>query len=816
MKIAGKFLMLLTAPFLIQAYGQQPEMYWANNLGRILEIAGPEGLYATPHTLIGTDTAGMRKQANRSAQYKIFGIAPVYSDLNPYQGENSFNFNHYFGLPRGNDAIEIRYGFDSSRYWIGPARNKAPNQLPFSVYNVGPRSSSDTAVTGGIKLCVYIQEDPNGNGLYDPGEAVKIFGDLATPFDSTYQQFVNAAVLPFQPGNFIVNSLRTGRPDISYQQTYFDSLTGGALPPPGTVIRLVPWSADLVPPIVVFAPDTIYQTPKTRTYQASVYSINSPNYYLMNPAPGMSIDMGGQITWTVDTSQIGQTYRVTIRAENGYGSGFNSFTAVPLGGMDGIVEVPTEGTGNLLRLWQRNDGSIAYRAEVQSFGLEYPVNSGHPLIYAGGLYIGGKKPGTAGAPDTVSVSDILFQSEFQPGRILNTGPLHQLITEDYAQRPTFFMLPEHARYWPAGAPRKLNGEALQLSVKDTWTVFNDLNPSSGSYDPTALSPWLGIEVQRQTFQFRTYPLDHAVLVRLRIINKSDKAYDSCYVALWQDPDVGLDYADFAMADSGLSAVVIYSDTTDAVPTACGITLLEGPLAEGSVKDVARITDIGPEGFYAKTVQRKYMIRAVAADNNWYWDIYAFKSDWIQYSWMKGLDHNGNQKSSGPFTLTSYPSDQRIVFSSGPFRFAPSDTQNIWYAYTGGTGINHASARDTILFYSQRMREIFSGDMNQYLESPGEDDEKPAQFCLYPNYPNPFNSSTTLRYELRRPSKVRLKIFNVLGQKVRTLLNEHQAAGLHAVRWDGKNDHGAGVGSGVYIVRIDTPQGSAVNKMILIK
>ncbi|MFQ5707531.1 MAG: FlgD immunoglobulin-like domain containing protein, partial [bacterium] len=81
------------------------------------------------------------------------------------------------------------------------------------------------------------------------------------------------------------------------------------------------------------------------------------------------------------------------------------------------------------------------------------------------------------------------------------------------------------------------------------------------------------------------------------------------------------------------------------------------------------------------------------------------------------------------------------------------------------------------------------------------DEVPADFQLLPNYPNPFNPSTTIDYQLPQASRVSLKIYNLRGQQIRTLFDGRQQAGVHSLVWDGKNDHGETVASGIYVVRL---------------
>ncbi len=93
---------------------------------------------------------------------------------------------------------------------------------------------------------------------------------------------------------------------------------------------------------------------------------------------------------------------------------------------------------------------------------------------------------------------------------------------------------------------------------------------------------------------------------------------------------------------------------------------------------------------------------------------------------------------------------------------------------------------------------------------------PEKAALDQNYPNPFNPSTEIGFDLPRPSFVSLDIYDVLGRKVSTLINEHLTAGSKRVQWDGRNDAGAKVTSGVYFYRLRIGDHVEVKKMVLLK
>lgn len=96
------------------------------------------------------------------------------------------------------------------------------------------------------------------------------------------------------------------------------------------------------------------------------------------------------------------------------------------------------------------------------------------------------------------------------------------------------------------------------------------------------------------------------------------------------------------------------------------------------------------------------------------------------------------------------------------------------------------------------------------------EQLPKKFALYQNYPNPFNPTTVIRYDLPVASKVNLKIYNILGQRVATLVSAYQNAGRKSVIWDGKNDAGNRVGSGIYIYRIKTDKFRKCLKLVILK
>ena len=155
----------------------------------------------------------------------------------------------------------------------------------------------------------------------------------------------------------------------------------------------------------------------------------------------------------------------------------------------------------------------------------------------------------------------------------------------------------------------------------------------------------------------------------------------------------------------------------------------------------------------------------------------------------------------PTTLSIPPADSQVVnvhfsppsigYFSGLIRFASNDP-----------------GHDTL--------DIFVAGQGDLLSGIAENPEIPTTFAVAQNFPNPFNPTTTIKYQLPNSGHVRLTIYNLLGQKVRTLVNTRQDAGYYQAVWDGRNDQGNQVSSGIYIYRFEGEGFIRTLKMILMK
>ncbi|MFQ5641004.1 MAG: T9SS type A sorting domain-containing protein [bacterium] len=96
------------------------------------------------------------------------------------------------------------------------------------------------------------------------------------------------------------------------------------------------------------------------------------------------------------------------------------------------------------------------------------------------------------------------------------------------------------------------------------------------------------------------------------------------------------------------------------------------------------------------------------------------------------------------------------------------------------------------------------------------ESNPAEYVLSSNYPNPFNPETTIEYQIPRATHVKLAIYNLLGDKVMALVDELKSAGSHSVTWNGENDMGVPVSSGIYFYKLRSNKITKVRKLTLLR
>jgi len=188
---------------------------------------------------------------------------------------------------------------------------------------------------------------------------------------------------------------------------------------------------------------------------------------------------------------------------------------------------------------------------------------------------------------------------------------------------------------------------------------------------------------------------------------------------------------------------------------------------------------------------------------------AFRSDDITFSltsafkWMRITDDSMNVVVVGNFDVT--PLQRRIEFHH----------EGRWFDYFSGESMQFEAAHQDIRLEPGEYH-IFTDvplktPKTQILEAPSA---TPTSFGLWQNFPNPFNPNTTITFSIPTGGQTSLVVFNLAGQKIKTLWQGWTMRGEHAVSWDGLDEKGRQVSSGVYLYRLTTSDRSTTRKMLL--
>jgi len=249
-----------------------------------------------------------------------------------------------------------------------------------------------------------------------------------------------------------------------------------------------------------------------------------------------------------------------------------------------------------------------------------------------------------------------------------------------------------------------------------------------------------------------------------------------------------------------------------------------------------VSDTVTEGFYTLTVTATEMVGGKALQHSkdvtlvvtlGTWDFYleAYPdSQWV----IAGHDTTfkvvvfPNIDFTAPCTLSlsivgGMPEGVTYAFDPNPV--SPNDTSvlTVWTTTSTPTGwheliingIANPKQESTTTVHLEVREETGVEDWADNLNTP-------KSFALFQNHPNPFNPETKISYYLPTASYVRLTVYNILGQKVRTLFDGHQDSGTHTVLWDGRREEGAALSSGIYFYRMQAGDFRETKKMSLMK
>jgi hypothetical protein len=385
-----------------------------------------------------------------------------------------------------------------------------------------------------------------------------------------------------------------------------------------------------------------------------------------------------------------------------------------------------------------------------------------------------------------------------------------------------------------------------LGDETTWCVFNDGVPVEIRERFAGIPPQ-GIEIQQTMFASNLPELEDIIFIRYKIINRGTvaEALDSVIFAFMSDPDMGEHLDDLVGCDTLISSGFCYNNGGDSQfgtnPPAFFTTLLQGPIVES--QDTSDIAYDKKGILIGANEYTGYKNQDIISSVNWMSSDPQLGFPNTEYEmryYMEGLDrlsekldpcnHNLGEVRGGvdcskvnplfwysgdPVEdigwISVVPTDQREMLSVGEFTLEKDKPVTIIGAFVIGRGTDAINSITLARENVQRAIAEYESNFASMTYNPGDPVYPVVNYLLYQNYPNPFNPITTIRYELPEDGLVTLEIYDILGQKVRTILNEFKKADRYEITFNA-----VGLASGVYIYRMKVNDFIQSKKMLLIR
>jgi hypothetical protein len=485
-------------------------------------------------------------------------------------------------------------------------------------------------------------------------------------------------------------------------------------------------------------------------------------------------------------------------------------------------------------------------------GFEWPKDSGKTAIYTAGLSIGAYVNGE------IREAMCSYSGEYSPGYCVNGNffrndyfKIYKVSKSDNALSSWDWL------HWgemvPFGAPFidvNLNGiyePAIDTpGVKNAKeTIFYCMTDADFWYHNSAegfgggTQP-LGAEVHMTAWAYDSPGLKDVQFISFDIINKSTNVWNAVKTAIISDPDLGFAVDDYIGCDTTLKLGFCYNaDNYDDVyginPPAVGIAILRSPLNRsispnaflgltnftsffGSMVGIQCETDPNGEPYPAYL-----MLSGLKKDSTCYLDpthtpykktkiLYSgdpeTNTGWTEY---KGRIENCGHDSTGVPQIPVPPSDMRFILGSGAdnFNILPGESQKFVIAQLIARGSSNLNSVSVLKYLTATVKTFYENNFPININQVSS--TIPDKFELMQNYPNPFNPSTIIRFQIKDSRFVTLKVYDILGKEIETLINGNLKAGIYETQFSGNR-----LASGVYFYKLAAGDFTTVKRMVLLK
>jgi hypothetical protein len=419
----------------------------------------------------------------------------------------------------------------------------------------------------------------------------------------------------------------------------------------------------------------------------------------------------------------------------------------------------------------------------------------------------------------------------------------------------------------------LNEDRPDIFLDETfWTVFNDGVPSN---QRRWLGEQQGIEIRQTIFAMASSePVNKVVFIRYRLKNTGLKAdtLKNVYFSVWSDPDIGDFIDDSGACDTIRNGTYAYNFTPDAIygnqVPAFMTDMLTGPYSYipgitfidnngNNTYETGIDTPIdtaisyrGPLGVViypgAKNLKMSASIHYINGHPSINDPTTQQRARW----YMLGLDNNGNVVnpcnfplgvvrggvpcnqinplfwfSGNPVTdvgwIFDWLTDIRQVQTSGPFTLIKNEEIEVLVAYEINRSTDPLSGITALRTVSDYVQEFYENNFGQPLLGIDSESHSSMNYILNQNFPNPFNPSTQIKFRIAEFGYITLKVYDLLGREITTLVNEEKAAGEYEVEFSAKGGSASGgneynLPSGIYFYQLRAGNFVETKKMVLIR
>jgi hypothetical protein len=485
----------------------------------------------------------------------------------------------------------------------------------------------------------------------------------------------------------------------------------------------------------------------------------------------------------------------------------------------------------------------------------FPRGTSNSYIFASGLWFGANydvdDDGVSAKVFTMACDPMAWYSEFREGR-------NDQDPDDPLTRVFDSTEQNDLAEWPPQFSDSLSGDPIVFSDQDLVTTYTTKDHVGfGQFQ-------MPLEVnQRSMAMISPDSIDQVIFFVFEVTNWSDKVLEDSWIGFAADLDIGTNFGDeltsvifdrITAEGDTMPLDVVYEWDSDfsepdftGDPGFVGISLLFGPgnpydaIDNDGDGQTDESTDNGIDDDGDGTSDEWDEEDVIGLVNfsefcnpNSGCDISDPGSDTEGYD-LLSCNTPGSQYQC---LETTNPSHNRLMLSSGPFDWLPGQSRTIALAYIFAHAVGspdhlqfvgdppRPDPNDPTLSEFVRVTEMareYFFSLYPPLEI-GEDFEGtgpyiPRTFALYQNFPNPFNPSTTIRYYIPIESgsvPVRILVYDLRGRLIRILADEDRKAGRYQIYWDGRDNRGYNVSSGVYLYRFESGNFTSTRKMIVVR